>query len=81
MTNEFHTLNSQNVIHSPFTLDKYKIWSNIYPRGDSHMKRAGMLVVSFWGVIFAFWSHLRISWHAVKVSFWGTQKEIYLIGT
>ena len=26
--------------------------------GNSHVKAAGMLVVSFWGVNFGFWSHL-----------------------
>ena len=29
--------------------------------GDSHMKGAGMLVVSLRGVIFGFWSHLGCS--------------------
>ena len=30
-------------------------------RGDSHIKRGGMLVVSLRGVTFGFWSHLGCS--------------------
>ena len=38
-------------------------WANLPPggRGDSHMKGAGMLVVSLRGVNFRFWSHLVCS--------------------
>ena len=38
-------------------------WANLPPRerGDSHVKGAGMLVVSLRGVNFRFWSHLVCS--------------------
>ena len=37
-------------------------WGHHTPsRGDSHMKGAGMLVVSLRGVNFGFWSHLACS--------------------
>ena len=31
------------------------------PGGTLHTKGVGMLVVSFWGVNFGFWSHLKCS--------------------
>ena len=48
--------------------------------GESHMKEAGMLVVSLRGVNFGFWSHLGCSGQnafflAVKVSFRGAAKK------
>ena len=51
------------------------------PRGDSHMKGTGVLVVSFRGLNFGFWSHLGCSgqtllYLAVKVSFRVTREEI-----
>ena len=36
-------------------------------RGYSHMKQTGMLVVSFRGVDFGFWSHFGCSWESANI--------------
>ena len=55
-------------------------------RGDSHMKAAGMVVVSLRGVNFGFWSLLGCSGQnvivfTVKVSFMVVHEDIYFVGS
>ena len=54
------TIITKNILNN-FFLQKRNVVPRDMPGRYSHMKGAGMLVVSLRGVIFGFWSHLGCS--------------------